>query len=346
MKKTARTGQDRSILFDNIKGLLIFLVVLGHFLQIELRDHEILFSWLWIVIYSIHMPIFILISGYFSNHQNSDAYGQSLHRLAIEFILGCSIICAVRSLLSGKIVTCNLLSPPLGMWYLMTLFTFRLLSPWIKGIRGNIAVSVIFSLLIGGNNQIGPFLSLSRTICLLPFFLIGMIWLDQEKIQALRSMNLKRKIFLIVLWLCILFAFIIVVKKNNMNYNIVWLKASYQKSDMSLSQGLLSRGVLLLTSACTGAVLLMSIGERKCFLSRWGRNSLPVYLLHLAIFYILKYYSKFIFWDNMWVSAALTLAASIGIVWILSLDIVNKILQKLVNEIEKITWKGNWYEPK
>lgn len=35
---------ERDLLFDNIKGFLIFLVVLGHFIQICLRDNGMLFK--------------------------------------------------------------------------------------------------------------------------------------------------------------------------------------------------------------------------------------------------------------------------------------------------------------
>lgn len=49
---------------DNLRGLLIILVVLGHCIQnLDLDfDHNIVFRY----IYSFHMPLFMFISGFVS----------------------------------------------------------------------------------------------------------------------------------------------------------------------------------------------------------------------------------------------------------------------------------------
>lgn len=56
--------KERNYLFDNLKFLLIVLVVFGHSLEeISLaQDYAIIRAW----IYSFHMPAFVFISGYFS----------------------------------------------------------------------------------------------------------------------------------------------------------------------------------------------------------------------------------------------------------------------------------------
>ena len=56
--------KTREIYFDNLKTLLIFLVVLGHFTN--LNKSIPLMGAINNVIYSFHMPLFIFISGYFS----------------------------------------------------------------------------------------------------------------------------------------------------------------------------------------------------------------------------------------------------------------------------------------
>ena len=55
--------ENRDYLFDNAKGLMIFAVVLGHVLEYDLTG---IARALYIVIYSVHMPLFVLISGYFA----------------------------------------------------------------------------------------------------------------------------------------------------------------------------------------------------------------------------------------------------------------------------------------
>ena len=58
MKKT----QDRVLYIDQLKGIAILLVVLGHFIQYNTVEgnRNILFG----IIYSFHMPLFMFISGY------------------------------------------------------------------------------------------------------------------------------------------------------------------------------------------------------------------------------------------------------------------------------------------
>lgn len=56
--------QNRNSEFDVLKGILIILVILGHWLEYGLGNYlnRVVFNY----IYLFHMPLFILISGYFS----------------------------------------------------------------------------------------------------------------------------------------------------------------------------------------------------------------------------------------------------------------------------------------
>ena len=67
--------ENRDYLFDNAKGLMIFAVVLGHVLEYDLTG---IARALYIVIYSVHMPLFVLISGYFAQF-NAEKIVKKLH---------------------------------------------------------------------------------------------------------------------------------------------------------------------------------------------------------------------------------------------------------------------------
>lgn len=54
----------REIKLDNFKGILIFLVVLGHIVGVSKEGVENIVNY----IYSFHMPAFVFISGYFSKN--------------------------------------------------------------------------------------------------------------------------------------------------------------------------------------------------------------------------------------------------------------------------------------
>lgn len=56
--------RERSSLFDNMKVILIVLVVFGHSLEEISLEHGYAVMRAWI--YSFHMPAFVFISGFFS----------------------------------------------------------------------------------------------------------------------------------------------------------------------------------------------------------------------------------------------------------------------------------------
>ncbi|MEM5595768.1 acyltransferase family protein [Niallia circulans] len=55
--------KQRDYYFDNAKFILIFFVVFGHFIQSFINDNQNIYT-LYKVIYTFHMPAFILISGF------------------------------------------------------------------------------------------------------------------------------------------------------------------------------------------------------------------------------------------------------------------------------------------
>src|SRR5699024_10109746 len=55
-------GGSKDLRMSNLKGILIFLVVFGHFIEIYKKEYYELF----VFIYAFHMPVFIFISGYFA----------------------------------------------------------------------------------------------------------------------------------------------------------------------------------------------------------------------------------------------------------------------------------------
>lgn len=62
----------RIVWADALKGILIILVVLGHSIQTSMMKLEISFAddYLWNLIYSFHMPVFIAVSGFLAYRKN------------------------------------------------------------------------------------------------------------------------------------------------------------------------------------------------------------------------------------------------------------------------------------
>lgn len=63
----------RNAYFDNAKFVLIFLVVFGHMISPYRTDSEGMLS-IYHFIFIFHMPVFILLAGYFSKNFHKKGY--------------------------------------------------------------------------------------------------------------------------------------------------------------------------------------------------------------------------------------------------------------------------------
>ena len=74
------SDRSRIALFDNIKALLIILVVFGHMMHPVHNDNPVLSGCL-DIIYLFHMPMFVLVSGLFAKSTYRDG------RLCVDRII-------------------------------------------------------------------------------------------------------------------------------------------------------------------------------------------------------------------------------------------------------------------
>lgn len=90
---TYKTRTQRNIFIDTVRGIAIFLVVVGHSLQygegIKYLSQGYFYDNIFFkIIYSFHMPLFMLISGYLfyftiNNHSISELIIAKIKRLLI-----------------------------------------------------------------------------------------------------------------------------------------------------------------------------------------------------------------------------------------------------------------------
>lgn len=72
-----RAEKQRNYHFDNMKGILILCVVLGHTVSnlFSVWGNYLATKYLYYLIYTFHMPVFIFISGFFSKrHSDYETY--------------------------------------------------------------------------------------------------------------------------------------------------------------------------------------------------------------------------------------------------------------------------------
>lgn len=164
MEKTVKRNQ----FVDIMRGIAMLLVVLGHTMTGCTVDSQK--SFLFNVVWSLQMPLFILISGYVTKYSQSICDGKGLWKYvkrrtiaymipwAVWSFLVRGVIFGQDGFLNIKSLLCNMDS---GYWFLATIWTISM----IFGVASYVAEC------IGKSNAV------KKQIALLGFYLLGMILL-------------------------------------------------------------------------------------------------------------------------------------------------------------------------
>lgn len=189
-------GRDASL--DSIKFILIILVGLCHSWE-PFRYSNYWVGAFYSVVYAFHMPLFVMLSGYFSKHVTFEKLKHSVPKLLETYLIMCLVAMAI---LHYKY---ELKSPSMSEWYLLSLVFWRMGA----GIVNRLKLRPTFVLII---SFIGAFaayvllnnhsftLSCMRTMLFLPYFFIG-FFMTPDSIQLIRK---HKKIFILAALLVII----------------------------------------------------------------------------------------------------------------------------------------------
>lgn len=139
---------------DLLKGFLIITVILGHAISYVLieRGEDFLSSYLWLLIYSFHMPAFMAASGYFAYKNNKVVNGvnkqikKRFHQLIIPFITWSIIMFIVNHNVTNP--SEYVLYPNNSYWFLWALFFITSIFSSIQYIANRININTDMTILL------------------------------------------------------------------------------------------------------------------------------------------------------------------------------------------------------
>lgn len=262
--------------FDNLKFILIFLVVFGHFLELcTFPGDEFIYK----LIYLFHIPCLIFISGYFAKFNKKKIF---FSHIPLYIIFQTLYIVFEQTAYKPQTIL-QFTKPYWILWYLFVLIAYLVLIPIynVKSTRSRILVlvlAVISGLIAGFVKQIGYFFSLSRFFVFQPFFLFGFyLRQDETKIKEKLPFKAKKFIQIIILALCAISVFLIFDEK--ITSHILYGAYPYKNfSDFFLRLKLYCSGtsfVLLFYY-----ILKPNLKKHIPLVSTIGKNTLPVFILH------------------------------------------------------------------
>lgn len=280
------TSENRIAKWDNVKAVLIILVVIGHMMKSDLELSGFS-SKLYYFIYLFHMPAFIFVSGMFSKStiekKNYDrVFSFFLLYLLIKFLSYFSTLIIV-----GK-DTVRMFTETGAAWYALALAVYYLLTMFLRRYsRGFVLVlSIVMGCAAGYCKDIGNFLALSRIFTFYPFFLMGYYikpsqllgWTEKRKVK-LASAVVLAAFFALAMRFAQELAWTVSLLKGNSAYTKLAYLAEWGGA-LRLAQYIV--GVLL--TFCVIAV----VPRRRSRFSYIGQRTRAIYALHwllINIFY-------------------------------------------------------------
>lgn len=279
----------RIFYFDNIKGILIFFVVLGHTLNICSTHYGYSYDFFKLISFFM-MPLFIFVTGIFAKKSHKTPLKRSMKLLIVYIITQLLVTFYYKYIICIIGNSKSIFEPRYTLWYLLTCSSLYLCEYIIRKIKFKtiFILSLLISLLVGFISQINNFLSISRTLAALPFFVIGYY---SNEINVLEFVKKYKRVFNI---LTILITLWFLFNQNFFLFKDTYLKYSYYSYGnpvMNLFKRFLLYIIFFIFSAC----ILNIISKKKTILSYFGRNTLIIYLIHGVLLKTLVKYNLFIF---------------------------------------------------
>ncbi|EHK2345567.1 acyltransferase family protein [Clostridium perfringens] len=282
--------QNRNYLIDNSKGLLIFLVVLGHSLEFIRKDYEVA-RLLYVFIYEFHMPVFVFISGYLSKNVEKGRRNAVRNFLTpfLLFNIIWNLITLVGPLfLRGEFTELpseqafSFFTPGWALWYIFAMFLWKILLPDLLKFKNIFILSVIAGIFVKLSGEFGSYMALSRTITFAPFFLAG-YYSSEEKLKRFRKFtifNILNKVPSILILIIGVLIALIFVNYSNIADEFFWADRSYSNFNIEIFTGILLYIAVYIIGFAFVYVFINLMPENQTFLSKIGKNTLSVYFLH------------------------------------------------------------------
>ncbi len=264
----------RVAMMDNLRGLLMILVVFGHVLE---RIYFPGNKWLYQAIYAFHMPAMVFLSGLYYKRNNTKLWRTTF----LPYLIFQVIYLAEAAWEGGKPLVLQFSTPSWILWYMLALVLWNLLTNLIdlkKQGKTALLLSLLCALLAGFETKIGYYFTLSRVIVFFPFFLAGACIRENTYPKFLDFFHQKRPVYE---WFLLLIPGIvsqIFLYSQRELYQKYFFYGSYAYND---AYTLKIRLLLLLCAAAAILALCTLIPKKEVpFLTYLGRNTAPVYLLH------------------------------------------------------------------
>lgn len=323
-------SHQRNYLLDNLKGILIFLVVFGHSLELY-KDDNLLIEIIYMFIYLFHMPVFVFISGYFSKNLDKCRL-TAFKTFLIPFVIFNTIWNGLAALFLGP-HNFSFLTPGWALWYLISMFFWKIFIKDLVKIRYIFIISLFVGLGSGIFSEFDSLLSMSRTLVFFPFFLAG-YYTSEHGLAILKKPSRLYSCSIIIISL----SFAIFASKTDIiPVEFLYGSNSFKTYTIPIWLGLVSRTLFYLIGFSFIFGLVNVVKQTPTFFSKVGGNTFPIYVLHTYLLVIMFGINYLL--PSLFLRIVVCFLTSIGITYFLSRNKVNRYFMKFLHYITHIILK-------
>lgn len=279
-------SDERNYMFDTFRGLLIWSIPLSHFTRVGGHFHQDSLSGIiYITINVFVMQAFMFLSGYFSK-KPLRAKKSAFKTFMLPYLFFTFVFYVFRYFYFGN-ANLDFLKPPFALWFLFSVFFYRYFLLEYSRLKGLFFISLAVYLIAGSIPGLDTdYFALGRTISYFPFFVMG-FYCTKERLEKLQSLKLWKCIVLGVSLLGISYYLAFAV---DIPVGFYLLKTTAADVGITWYEDMIMRVVVLGLSTLWIILMLNILPTKKNYLTYIGMNTMPVYILHLFVRYIVKDY--------------------------------------------------------
>lgn len=324
---------ERDSYFDSLKWVLIVLVIYGHMISNNYYPGGSFSRAIYNTLYTFNMPLFVFLSGRFSQMTDRKRYRTGILRLLETYLLF-QLFHSIYWFFQGREFSLMCLidwviRPEYIMWYLMSLIFWRLLVYYMgnnilqRHPKAVIVLSFVACIATGLFRHHQP-LALQPTLVFMPFFLLGY--------YSVR-IDLKQRVKKVPLWLAIVVvAVVFAVCYFLLNRNLRVLLGNFM---YRTPKDVVFRLVYLVVSLLMSVAVMRIVPESKV-LAKWGRRTLFIYMWHpFTIFLIYNTLPPSVRCGDVW-PVVYTVVVAALLTWLSRFDILNQLLNPVTYVVSRI----------
>lgn len=323
----------RNPYYDNLKFILMILVVLSHF-GFEQKNEPTMHAIL-NVLAAFVVPVYAVISGFFSRkiiaQRKEDVLTLLLPYLILEVLhLGFTKLTGMGK---GDI---HFEVPTYQNWYLLTLFFWRMMIPYFRFVKPvvGIFIALCIGFSVGFFGEFNDFLDLHRTLYFFPFFIMG--YYTDDLLAAIEKYKSFKWLSAVYMVAFIFFISYFSISNAETANKLLYLFAPMFGYGKDLGNFVMRLGAFGVTSITVFAFLSL-MTNKTTFFTRFGANTFNVYVFHMFLVWplipLIQPYRPIL-------SEILAVVLSLAITFLLSSSKLEPIFKPITNPLSLFKSKG------